>query len=171
MDRRTFVKEGGVRLGVLTLGSSLLFSQACNPNPEVAYNKLFSVDEVRLLNELGEIILPATDTPGAKEAEVGEFIALIVQDCYEERDQIKFKEGLKEIDVQCGKLNGRSFLKCSVDERRNLVAKLEDEPGNYRPIKNLIVSAYLSSEAGATQLLRYNPVPGRYDGCTSDRPW
>lgn len=171
MDRRTFVKEGGVRLGVLTLGSSLLFSQACTPNPEVAYNKLFSVDEVRLLNELGEIILPATDTPGAKAAEVGEFIALIVQDCYEEKDQLEFRGGVQEIEDQCWKLNGRSFLKCNPEERRNLVVKLEDEVELYRPVKNLIVSAYLSSEIGATQFLRYNPRPGRYDGCTSDRPW
>lgn len=171
MDRRKFIKEGGVKLGVLTIGSGILLSGSCDSRGETAYNTLFSNGDVRLINELGDVILPPTDVPGAKAAQVGEFIALIVQDCYADEDAVKFKRDLTGINTVCLETFNRSFLDCNEKERIELVSAMEEQHEGYQSIKNLIVSAYLSSEIGRTQLFDYYPVPGRYDGCTSKRPW
>src|SRR5690606_35325603 len=128
-------------------------------------------DDVRLINELGDVIIPPTDTPGAKAAQVGEFIALIIQDCYSDVDKAKIKDQLADIDEFSSQTYNRDFLNCTEKQRVELVSKMENNHDGYKSIKDLIVSAYLSSEIGMTQLFDYYPVPGRFDGCTSDRPW
>ena len=55
--------------------------------------------------------------------------------------------------------------------KTELVSKMEIDHEGYKSIKGLILSAYLSSEIAMTQLFGYYPVPGRFDGCTSNRPW
>ncbi|PGH38351.1 MAG: Twin-arginine translocation pathway signal, partial [Candidatus Nephrothrix sp. EaCA] len=54
----------------------------------------FTDDDVNLLAEIADTILPATQTPGAKEAGVGTFMTVMVNDCYKEKDQKIFHEGL-----------------------------------------------------------------------------
>lgn len=171
MDRRKFIKEGGSKLGVLTIGSGILLSGSCDSRGETAYNTVFSNGDVRLINELGDVILPPTEVPGAKAAQVGQYIALIVQDCYAEEDAIKFKRDLADLNTFSRETYNRSFLDCSEQERIELVSIMEEQHEGYHSIKSLIVAAYLSSEIGRTQLFDYYPVPSRYDGCTSKRPW
>lgn len=171
MDRRKFIKEGGIKLGVLSIGSGILLSNSCSSQDETSFNSIFSNADVRLINELGDVIIPPTDIPGAKSAQVGEFIALIVQDCFLQEDQVKFKRHLADVNTFSRQHYNRSFLECNGQERIELVSKMEIDHEGYKSVKNLIVSAYLSSEIGMTRLFDYYPVPGRYDGCTSDRPW
>lgn len=171
MDRRTFLTEGSIKLSVLTIGSGLLVFNSCSNNEKTLYNGVFSTDDVRLINELGDVIIPPTDTPGAKAAQVGEFIALIIQDCYSDVDKVKIKDQLADIDEFSSQTYNRDFLNCTEKQRVELVSKMENNHDGYKSIKDLIVSAYLSSEIGMTQLFDYYPVPGRFDGCTSDRPW
>jgi len=171
MNRRKFIKEGVVKVGLISIGPGILFSVSCS-NPEtLAFNEKFSQADVDLLNELGEVIIPSTDIPGGKAARVGEYIALIVQDCYSDPESEEFSGHLKSINDFSHQKYGRSFLDCNEDQRIQLVSEMEIDHTGYGRIKSMIVSSYLSSEIGRTQLFAYHPVPGRYDGCTSDIPW
>jgi len=171
MKRKDFLIEGGKIVGILTIGVNMFYLCGCTSNT-VMFNRLFSLDEVQLLNELAGIIIPKTDTPGGKEAKTGEFAAFIVQDCYSKDQQNLFKNGIKKINSLCEKAYGKQFLDCSKKQRTQITEQL-DQGGNeeFKKIKNLITSGYLSSKIGATQFSDYYPVPGRYDGCTRTRPW
>lgn len=171
MLRREFISKSTRGAGLLAIGAMVLPGGGCS-DVNQSFNKLFSKGEVSLLNELAEIIIPATDSPGGKAAKVGEFIASMVQECYSSEDQEKLKNGLKAIDEKSKETFGKEYLKCDVKQQTELTAKLDKEEETYFPdIKKLVVSGYLSSEIGATKFLKYPQIPGRYEGCTSVRPW
>ena len=69
----------------------------------------FSPDEIALLDEIGETIIPATDVPGATAVGIGAFIAMMVRDCYQPRDQATFKTGLAELEKKFAAKYGKPF--------------------------------------------------------------
>ena len=125
---------------------------------------LFSEDYQLLLSTVVDIILPKTDkSPGAKEANVHYFVALIVEECYEVENRNKIVIGLNEL------LN-QKFLKLSWQDQFDILNQLDQEALNdsshyFTDIKSLTQWGYFSSELGITQGLRYNPIPGYYKGC------
>jgi len=144
-----------------------------------------------MVEEIAERIIPTTDTPGAKEAKVPEFILLTLADCYSMADQDRFFQGLDALDAQAKKSYNNSFLDLKSQEQTNLLQqtektakdeasarkkkddaaklegkKAEPEPGFFQMMKELTVVGYFSSEIGATQALNYVHVPGSYNGCT-----
>src|SRR6266487_2737710 len=58
----------------------------------------FSAQDVALLDEVAETILPETKTPGAKAAHVGAFMALMVTDTYEDRERQIFRAGMRQLE-------------------------------------------------------------------------
>ncbi len=154
----------------LTVGSGMVISYGCQSDPPSAVSMDSSVG-IDFLNELGEIIIPKTNTPGAKDANVGEYIVLVVQDCFSSEEQLEFKSKISDFETACNQLFKRPFLDCSSEERQDLVRKLDVSDDGFKSLKGLITSAYLSSEIGQSQFFKYNPVPGKYDGCSDVRPW
>ena len=61
------------------IGGDLILS-GCKS--EVSTDLTFSAKNLTLLNEIGETILPKSDTPGAKDANVAEVMKTVVTDCY-----------------------------------------------------------------------------------------
>ncbi len=167
------------------IGGDLLV--ACTSKP-AKVNELFDQDQVAFLNEVAETILPATSTPGAKEAKVGELMAVMVQDCYTPENQAIFQKGITQLDEAAKKKFGAKFLDLEAPQRTALLTTLDEEqktymrdkapdaPNHYfRMMKELTLFGFFTSEVGATQALRYVPVPGRYEGCIpyqkGDRAW
>ncbi len=176
MNRRDAISRVALIMGGTILGAELFLS-GCKAKTASA-SALFSDTDVSFLDEIAETILPATDTPGAKEAKVGEFMARIVQDCYEEPEQAVFLGGMKLIDGHCMDRYSQPFAKCTPEQRLELLTELDleqlayqeektpSEPPHYfRMMKELTMWGFFSSEVGATKVLRYIEVPGRYDGC------
>src|SRR5436189_4070735 len=92
MDRREALSRVALIMGGTIIGAQA-FLTGCKPTP----NKegLFSPDDITLLDEVGETILPVTaSSPGAKEAQIGQFMKTIVTDCYDENDQKTFTDGI-----------------------------------------------------------------------------
>lgn len=169
MKRRAFIIKSGKSIGAIGLGMLTIYS--CQSHEASVSNGEFSLEEANIVNEIGEIIIPTTNTPGAKAARVGEFITVIVQDCFSDKEKKEFKATLEDINRVCNESFGDDFLKCKKNERLKLVSEMEEDHDGYKTLKNLIVSAYLSSEIGMTEYFDYHPVPGKYDGCTTVRPW
>lgn len=143
----------------------------------------FSAEDVAFLDEIAETILPETDTPGARAAGVGPFIAMMVVDTYDEREQELFRAGLNTLEGECLSMHGVSFVSAAPAQRLELLQKLDaeqlqfmraaerDEPAHYfRMIKELTLLGYFTSEVGYTQAMRYAETPGRFDPCTPYAP-
>ena len=178
MDRREAITQVGLLLGGTIIGSSIFLEIGCKPSAtKTAAGSFFKADQIAFLNEVGETILPATSSPGAKAAKVGEFMDVMVRDCYTKRDQGIFREGMDRLDDQCKKDQGKSFMECSPAQRTAFLTKMDakqkaymkaktaEQPSHYfRMIKELTLLGFFTSEVGATKALRYVAIPGKYDG-------
>lgn len=187
MTRRDLLQNVAILLGGSIVGGSVFSLSGCK-STDKQVNALFTDKQVAYMNEIADTILPATSSPGAKAANVGSFMAVMVFDCYTEKDQKVFVDGLKQIDELSEKRFNASFAEASPDERTKLLTELDkeqkdyqgkkakDDPSHYfRMMKELSVLGYFSSKEGATQALRYVAVPGKYDGSfpykKGDKAW
>jgi hypothetical protein len=193
MNRRELLQRSALIVGGSLLGADSLLAknidwEALDFNQEAEKGiGIFSKAQVRLMNEIAETIVPATDTPGAKAAKTGQFMAVIVSDCYDAEHQKRFLDGLNALETTCKGRHGKTFLKCSPKLRHDHLAELDaeqkaytkskrkEDPDHYfRVIKDLVLWGYFTSEIGATQALRYVEYPGRYttiDYKKGDRAW
>jgi len=179
MNRRDALSRVALILGGTVLGAEAFLAGCTSADKKIGAAGInFSNDDVSFLDEVAETILPATDTPGAKEAKVGEFMTRIVRDCYEEKDQKIFLDGMQKLNEASKKKNGKGFLESGPQERHDLLVELDKEQKDYtkskqagdpthyfRMMKELTLWGYFTSEPGATKALRYVAVPGKYQGC------
>ena len=77
----------------------------------------FSAQEVAFLDEVAETIVPATRTPGAKDAKVGAFMALMVTDCYDPGEQKTFRDGMGRVDAAAMQAANVSFMQATPQQR------------------------------------------------------
>lgn len=185
IDRREAVRRVSALLGGAALiGESALWA-SCSSRESRQTTSIgaFSPADIAFLDEIAETILPETQTPGAKAAGVGPFMALMVADCYEASDQQIFRAGMKQLDDASRKATGSPFLSALLAERLSVLqaldqeqksymdAKRPDEPNHYfRMMKELALLGYFTSQIGCTRAQRYVESPGRYDPCTPYTP-
>lgn len=176
MNRRDAISRVGLILGGTVIGAEFFIS-GCKSGNSVNTDDLFAKETTAWLNEVGETILPETKTPGAKAANVGGFMAIMVRDCYTADDQKIFKKGIGQLDEASNKKFKKSFLEADAKQRTELLTDLDKEAKEYsktkKPedpnhyftmIKQLTLLGFFTSEVGATKALRYVPVPGKYVG-------
>jgi hypothetical protein len=162
---------------------------------------LFTAADVAVLDEIAETILPETSTPGAKAAKTGAFMALMVTEAYDARQQQVFRSGLGSVDEACRTAHGVAFMQATPAQRLSVVEALDreqktamdartptrtnrapaapaapDEPAHYfRMMKELALLGYFTSEIGYTKAMRYVESPGRFDPnaphAPGDRSW
>lgn len=190
MNRRDAIARVSLLLGGTILGAEVFLSGCHNPaeNTIGGGGTNFSNDDIAYLDEISETILPATNTPGAKEAKVGDFMARIVKDCYTEKDQKIFLDGMQALNEASKKKNGKSYMESTPEQRHDLLVDLDKEQKEYmdkkqkdapthyfRMIKELTLWGFFTSEPGATKALRYLPVPGKWIGTVEykkgDKAW
>jgi hypothetical protein len=125
MDRRELLKMIAILTGGAVVGAEAILS-GCN-TPAAEARMTFNAEDITLLDEVGETILPKTKTPGAKDAKIGQFMTVIVNDCYEEDDQKIFHEGIVKLDEACKKMHGHKFMDAKPEERQALLVSLDKE--------------------------------------------
>jgi hypothetical protein len=185
MDRREAVQYISLLLGGTIVGGNS-FLVGCKSKTGTAAT--FNEYDIAYLDEISNTILPDTSTPGAKAAKVGEFMTVMVNDCYEEKDQKIFHEGMTKLNDLSKKKYENSFMKISDQQRHDLLVELDkeqkeymknkkkEEPSHYfRMMKELTLLGYFTSEIGATKARRYVETPGKYEGCVpykkGDKAW
>lgn len=118
-----------------------------------------------LLAEVADVIIPETDTPGAKEASAHEFIIRVMRDCYELADQEQFFAGLARIDERSQAAYQKPFVDLSRKDQIAIIAETaKKDKGYFKQIKELSQVGYFTSEIGVTRNLQYIPIPGRFEG-------
>ena len=172
MKRRRFLSSVAI-LVPAAMVSTEVFLPSCNRG--VADNS-FSQENVNLLDEIGETIIPATATsPGAKAAHIGEFMKVNVTDCYTPEQQAVFWEGVNKVKKLSKDKYGKEFPKLTVSQKQEVLGTLENESKNrtvakdnnstapfYPMIKGLVAFGFFSSKPGATRALRYEQTPDGY---------
>ena len=136
---------------------------------------------------LVDTIIPPSDTPGAAEAGVADYIIIIVKDCMTVKSQNIFIDGLKQIETYCHSSFDHGFVECSFSERISVMdhfqksswrlsgvkekirEKLFAKPF-FRNLVELTAQGYCTSELGATKGLAYSLIPGKYQGCIPMQP-
>ena len=133
MNRRDLLKQIAVLTGGVVIGGEV-FLTGCKSGP--ATEAGFTEANIALLDEIGETILPATSSPGAKAAKIGQFMRTIVNDCYEEKDQKIFTEGLSKLQEACKKSKSKYFMECSPEERQEFLVTLDKEARDHQKKKS-----------------------------------
>lgn len=178
ISRKEAIKRTGALLGGVIFAPNILgLLNGCTARPRVDWDPvLFNNRQARIVTALADVILPEDDTPSASQAGVPAFIESMVNEVYNEEQRELFLTGIDRFDEEASlELEGDFYdmtdeLKYEYTHGLNRVA-LEngrDEDGNAPFImifRELTLLGYFRSEPGATQVLRYEPVPGRYEGC------
>ncbi len=177
MNRREAISSVALLLGGSIVGGQAFILTGCSSSIKDVED-LFSTESILLMDEIAETIIPKTNTPGAKDAKTGEFMAIMIKDCYTPEDQKIFLEGLQKIEDLSKKEYSGTFIECTLEEKKKLLESLDKEQKEYqhtrkegapqhffRMIKELVIFGYFTSEQGGSQNLTYVEVPGRFDGC------
>ena len=184
-------REAIARLALFMGGAAVIGSQSFLSGAPLAGKTTandFTAADIALLDEIGDTIIPTTNTPGAKAAGIGAFMVWMVNECYDDAQHAAFKSGLAAVNAASTAKHGHDFLAASAAERTALLNELDaeqkryngtkakDAPAHYfRMMKQLTLLGYFTSEIGATQALRFTEVPGRFDGDVpyqkGDRAW
>jgi hypothetical protein len=138
-----------------------------------------------------DLIIPATTTPGAKEARVNEFMDVILTEWATPEERDHFLKGLNGVDPQCESLFAKKFTQASMAQQAALVRVLDDSvdwrremtlhsssvPARdretqlqgefFRVFKTMTVHGYYTSEIGFTKELQLEIIPGAQHGCTN----
>jgi hypothetical protein len=140
-----------------------------------------------LLAELAETIIPATDTPGAKEAGAVEYILQILNVCTDTKALNRFADGLRDLEAYTQKKFNRPFTDCSENEKLSVLSYFSENTGTgiklldkiktkvtgktfFETLKSYTVQGYCISEKGASLGMRYIAVPGKYLSCIPLEP-
>jgi gluconate 2-dehydrogenase gamma chain len=180
MDRREAIRRTAWIMGGIVSAPAIAgVLKGCTAKPSLDWKPEFlSQKQAAIVAEVSEIIIPKTDTPGAKDTGVPRFIDLMLKDVYAKEDQERFTSGLKAFDEDANRNQGDSFLELEPARQQAFVKQSHDEAiqaerSENRPekrpfilmMKELTMLGFFTSEAGATQVLQYDPVPGAYKGC------
>jgi Gluconate 2-dehydrogenase subunit 3 len=178
MNRRKAIN----RILVFAGGSALLYggyrAYELEKSPDLSYLER----RKGLLTHLADTIIPPTDTPGAAEAGVGEFMVILIRDCTARESQNTFIGGLKELEKYCTHHYGHPFPECSQAQKIAVLDYFENQ-GKPRPgllgkaerrylgmsffqtLRRAAAIGYCSSQLGATRGLAYDYIPQKYLGC------
>lgn len=181
MDRRQALKNvawavGGA-LSASTIAGVLGGCKAGGPSWKP---KLVTPEQNALIEILSELIIPATDTPGAMGVKVNQFIDLMLADWMTVGEREHFLKGLADVDAQARKAHQLAFSACTNVQQIEIMKALEadalkaadaqqSDDAALKPffshLKELTLIGYYTSETGATQELKYMAAPGQFKAC------
>jgi hypothetical protein len=124
--------------------------------------KVLSADQEATVVVLSELIIPATDTPGAKAALVSRFVDAILEDA-DEHERKEFLRGLEWTNLKSRELFGADFKSATAAQQTELLTAMSsDKPATsgdllgrdfFKAIKSLTITGYYTSEIGMKQEL------------------
>lgn len=179
MNRRNAIKQTALVIGGTTISTSLLTGllTSCQPEPGITWTPVFlDENEGATLTRALDTLIPTTDTPGALDAGVPEFLDKLAKDYLPKEDQEKFRAGLAKMNADSEEKYGKSFAKASKEQQTELITQYDNEAFGenpkddeaiefYRDFKSSAGWAFCTSERGAKEHLQFVFDPGSYTGC------
>lgn len=170
MNRREVIKRTALLMGGVVSAPAIMgILNGCTAKPGIDWKpEFFTEDQAFVITEVTEIIIPKTDTPGAKEAGVPSFIEQMIFKAFKQADRDQYIQTLDEF------ITASKFKDLSAEEQQKYVftehekaitEKVERGKSFIMRTKELTLLGFFSSKPGATQVLQYEAVPGGYSGC------
>ncbi|WP_281645965.1 gluconate 2-dehydrogenase subunit 3 family protein [Parendozoicomonas sp. Alg238-R29] len=189
MNRRWFLATTALAVSgfatsvIARLGQDQNAHLALGPSITEQPQSFFSDDQRALVAQITETIIPRTDTPGAIDAGVPVFVESMVAEWLVEKEKNIFLQGLEQVTRLSQQDYQKSFTELDASQRTRILEILEKEAsdspwynfGNVQrdfvegapficQIKELTIFGFYSSEVGAKETLRHNPMPMSFDG-------
>lgn len=172
-------------LGIALSGSTVAaLMQSCGQSTSLKWTpQALDKNQAQTLSAIVDRVLPKTETPGALEVGVDEFIDKMLKHVFPEHIQEGFMHGLDSFNQNAKDKFGKDFVKSSTDQQDQLIGEYEEKsgplPGSmwgfsfgdpstfpfYRMMKELALMGYFHSEIIGKEVLAYDPIPGAYQGC------
>ncbi len=186
MHRRQALRllASAATLPLLSREAFSLFQAVHDHMPEQSVLKTLNPHQNDTVTTMAEIIIPQTDTPGAKAARVNEFVDLIVTEWYDEEEKSIFLGGLADVDARTRDLYAKDFVQCSEKQQVEVLQALDDEVAAARSeskvrsrrsrppeknfffmMKQLTLVGYYTSQIGFEQELHGEIIPSRHASC------
>lgn len=147
MNRRDALGRVALLMGGAVIGAEFFIS-GCKSN-STKVEDLFNQDHVAFLDEVADTILPTTtNSPGAKVAKVGQFMAVMVHDCYPLAEQKIFLEGIDKLNDAAKKQFSSKFLELTSEQRTDLLIFLDTEQKTYTANQHKQIEADMLKHKG-----------------------
>jgi gluconate 2-dehydrogenase gamma chain len=184
MERRDLIRFLATTTGLacldrLTARELLALGTAIHQRPAGGAQGMQTLDAHarRTVIAAAERIIPASDTPGATDADVVTFIDRMLAGWYTPEERDRFLAGLRALDARCRALRGKDFADCGERDQVAVLTAFDDEVAALRRasgrandhwfamLKYTTAFGYCTSEVAMRHTLGVWPRPGRYDGC------
>jgi hypothetical protein len=161
VSRREMVKLTASALVVPALPQT---NQPAVAKPQTPQPRFFTADELTLVDELSELIIPTDEhSPGARAAKAADFIDERLAETWEEKAKQEWRDGLKLIDQLSTEMHRKPFMQSSPDQRIALLTRIaasEESPQKpeekfFVELKSRVAHAYYTSKIGIHQELEY----------------
>jgi Gluconate 2-dehydrogenase subunit 3 len=127
MKRRDALARVALLMGGTLSAPSLLAFEGHTKLPKNMADFVLNDAQRALVSEIAEHIIPRTNTPGAKDANVGPFIELMLKDCYSSQEQQNFIDGLADADTKATTAYNKKFLETTTNQQVELLKTIEKE--------------------------------------------
>lgn len=167
MERRVALKSLAVAVaGVVFLPGCDISSKSSTE----AVQSFLSPAQDKNLARIVETFIPATDTPGAEELGVHQYIKVMVADCQEMEVQQIFLKGLDQVESQAREKFGKAYAALKPAEQTQILKSFQDsaEEKNklfFDLVKGLTIQGYMTSEYVMTEQQGFKLVPGPHYAC------
>jgi hypothetical protein len=187
MERRDVLKLLGsaTALSALPFEALTLIQQARAQVAQSTAPKTLDPHQNATVTTISELIIPATDTSGAKEAKVNEFIDLLLTEWFDPAETKEFLAGLTDVDACSKEKFSAAFIDCTPTQQTEVLKQLDaaamdfaakqkqamrmhaaPPPMNFfYQLKKLTLAGYYTSEIGFSQELGRMIIPPGHAGC------
>lgn len=186
MNRREVLKMLGstAAISALPVEAMAFIKQANAQAAQSTGLRTLNPHQNATLTTITELIIPATDTPGAKGAKVNEFIDLLLTEWYDPSESKEFLNGLANVDTRSNAKFSKAFIDATPAQQTELLKELDAAamvfaasqkgtmqtklaPGPmdfFYQVKKLTLAGYYTSEIGFSQELGRSIIPP-HAGC------
>jgi hypothetical protein len=187
MERRDVLKLLGsaTALSAFPFEALTLIQQASAQVAQSTALKTLDPHQNATVTTIAELIIPATDTPGAREAKVNEFIDLLLTEWFDPAETKEFLAGLANVDTCSQEKFSAAFVDCTPAQQAEVLKQLDaaamdfaaeqkqamqthaaPPPMNFfYQLKKLTLAGYYTSEIGFSQELGRTIIPPSHAGC------
>jgi gluconate 2-dehydrogenase gamma chain len=168
LPRRDALKAGAGLVSLAAAGLPVAALAAEDWKPQV-----FDAHQMATVDQLSELIIPATDTPGARAAGVVRYVDLFLNDG-PDAERARFLEGLSWLDGYSLNKHQKPFVQLREAEQTGVLKTLDQqlevgvEEGHrfFRMAKSLTSRIYYNTKIGYDELNKGGRVPSSY-GCAA----
>ena len=161
MDRRAALERIAWMMGgVLSASTIAGVMNGCSAGEKgtIFTPRTLTGDRLECVATIADHIIPQTDTPGAREAGVHEFIDNMLTDHFDVEEKQRFMDGLSELEARSYADFRSQFAALEAADQVELLTVLEAEGVPFfATIKALSLTGYYTSEVGAMQELHLAP--------------